>query len=89
MTTDTGTSQVQRVWVPLEQAWVEFAELNPELRLSTALWAMRAMRRSCGPALMKADVLRRTSSRIWLAHRTRFPVLLFDCLTRGPGSAFY
>lgn len=73
-------------WDTFEVAYRAFARNHPALRLSETKWGGVHLRRVFGDTLMKADAARRTRAGLWIAHRERFPSVVFDLLTaRGAG----
>lgn len=71
-------------WVTGHQAWDAFVSQHPELGLNAGRWGFHNCMRRHRQALLDADALRIANGKHYIAHRERFPRLLFELVTTPP-----
>lgn len=68
-------------WRPCLQEWDAFVKQRPELGYKQGHWALHNFLRHFRQALVEHDAIRFAKRRFWIAHRTRFAEVAFDCAT--------
>jgi hypothetical protein len=71
-------------WVVGTQAWADFVAHHPELGYRAGKWPFHNFLRFHRDQLLALDAIRLAKRRFWIAHRTRFPAVAFDCATSAP-----
>lgn len=70
-------------WVTAAVAWKHFVDEHPELGYRAGRWPLYNFLRFHRSRLQAADAIRKARNRFWVAHRSRFAEVAFQCATNG------